>query len=131
VAASRLTRRQVLVGGGLVGAAVIAGAAVVTRLDDDEPASGSAGTVPAATAIAAVGAAYLAQADAREADEAFLRAELPTLTAADAGGVVDQLPTLAEPVTADFEAERTASVDGWVLALSEARAAALVHLLSA
>jgi hypothetical protein len=44
--------------------------------------------------------------------------------------VVDQLPTLRDGVRTDFAEARVADVDGWLLSVTEARAAALVHLLS-
>jgi hypothetical protein len=130
-----LSRRRVLVGAGALGAAALVGAVVLPRVDDDSDAgpatTGPGAATPTAGAIATIGAAYLAVAPAEEADEAFLRGELPTITASTADGVVDQLGTLAEPVQEDFAAARTATVDGWILAVSEARAAALVHLLGA
>jgi hypothetical protein len=128
-------RRRLLVGAGLLAAAAATGVAVVPRLLDDETDDGDGGgaNVPAGSpteAIALVGAAYLAGAPEDEADAEHLRTLLPSLTAPSATGIVDQLPSLRDSVRADFGADRVADVDGWILSLTEARAAALVHLVA-
>jgi hypothetical protein len=133
-----LSRRRVLAGAGVLGAAAVAGLVVVPRLTDDDSASpedtgADSGPPPTpgspTEAIALVGAAYLAGAS-DENDEAQLRSLLPTLTAVSADELVDQFGTLQDPVQTDFAEDRTASVDGWILSLTEARAAALVHLVA-
>lgn len=57
-----------------------------------------------------------------EADLEMLLAQLPD-------GVGDPIERAAAVVRADFSAARTVVVDGWVLSVSEARAAAAVSLL--
>lgn len=135
----QVSRRRLLAGAGVLSAAVAAGVVVPQLIDDpeaDEPEDGEpqdqSGEHEApdspTEAIALVGAAYLADAPAEENDVDLLRSLLPTLTATSANDLVDQLATLREPVQEDFAEDRTASIDGWVLSLTEARAAALVHL---
>src|SRR5262245_48858470 len=136
---AELSRRRVLAGAGVLGAAAVAGFVVVPRLTDDDDASpedAGADSGPPPTpgspteAIALVGAAYLADAPSDEKDEAHLRSLLPTLTATSADGLVDQFGTLQDPAQTDLAEDRTASVDGWILSVTEARAAALVHLVA-
>ena len=131
----RVSRRTVIVGGALVGVAGVVGVALAADVfgTDDSPSASSGTTVPPvppAEGIATVGAAYLATADATEADEAALRAALPTLTGTTPDDLIDQLGTIRPAVEADFTEDRIVEVDGWILAQSEARAAALVHLVA-
>jgi hypothetical protein len=131
----RVSRRTVIVGGALVGVAGVVGVALAADVfgSDDAPSASSPSTappVPPAEGIATVGAAYLATADASEGDEATLRAALPTLTGATPDELIDQLGTIRPAVEADFTEDRIVEVDGWILAQSEARAAALVHLVA-
>jgi hypothetical protein len=135
VSEGEIGRRRLLVGAGLLTAAAATGVVVVPRvLDEDEEADPDRGTNVApdspTAAIALVGAAYLAGAPEEEADEDHLRSLLPSLTAPSATGVVEQLGSLRDGVHSDFADENTADVDGWILSVTEARAAALVHLLS-
>lgn len=129
-------RRRVLVGVAATAGALALGGVVLAR---DEPDGGSSSSTSgsstpasgdATASIALVGAAYLAT-EPDVADEAGLRAALPTLDGATADGVVGQMGTIEPTVRDDFTAGRTVSVDGWVLAVSEAQAAALVSLLAA
>jgi hypothetical protein len=132
-----VSRRRLLIGAGVLSAATLTGVVVVPQLlddgDDDAADEGGSPTTretpeSPTEAIALVGAAYLASAPDEENDEEHLRSLLPSLTATSANDLVDQLGTLRAPVQADFAEDRTASVDGWILAVTEARAAALVHL---
>lgn len=134
-AAGRLSRRAVIVGGALIGAAGVAGVALAADVlgSDDSPSSSPGTTlapVPPAEGIATVGAAYLATAAASEADEAALRTTLPTLTGTTPDELIAQLGSIRPAVEADFTEDRIVEVDGWILAQSEARAAALVHLVA-
>jgi hypothetical protein len=132
-----LSRRQVLVGGTLVVLGGAGGATLVWQHRRDQPdgtSTDAPGPAPSSAspgeAIAMVGAAYLA-GHPEQADEATLRAGLPGLTADDPDDIVRQLPTIDDDVRTDFAEDRVVSVDGWVLSLTEARAAALVHLRAA
>jgi hypothetical protein len=130
MASGGVSRRQLLVGAGLVGAAAVTGVVVVPALRDDPvagPDDEPSGGAPAA--IARVGAAYLEDAPADEQREEDLRSLLPSLTAATASGLVAQFDSLRDGVRGDFEEDRIADVDGWLLSVTEARAAALVHLV--
>jgi hypothetical protein len=135
-ATGSLSRRTVLVGGALIGVAGLAGVALATGAlppDDDAPDDTTPTTRPPvapAEGIATVGAAYLATADAGEADVAALRQALPTLTGGTPEELIAQLGTIRPAVEADFTEDRVVEVDGWILAHSEARAAALVHLVA-
>lgn len=103
--------------------------------DDDRPAgpdregptrTTEAPVDPAVAAVAAVGRRY--REDVPEEDDRAVLLDALGLGRGEVTGL-DDLPDLAQAVTADFAAGRTVSVDGWVLALTEARAAALVSLL--
>lgn len=135
-AGRRVSRRAVVVGIG--GAATAAAVAVLvgTQLDDDgdggapRDASGDAGAdVPSdREAVRRVGDAYRA-AYPEEDDVEVLRAALPDFDGLSGAEVQAQLSTLREQVRADFAEGNVVMVDGWLLAATEARAAALVSLL--
>jgi hypothetical protein len=134
-----LPRRRFLV----AGAAALAGAAavglVVVRDADDEEASGPGGTATTSTAassspspvegVALVGEAYLRD-HPDEADESVLRGHLPELESTEATALLAELSELQPRCQAEFEADDVVLVDGWILARSEARGAALVALAS-
>lgn len=153
---SRIDRRTALrVGGGVIVLAVGIGAGVVgrrlSRVTSDDTAGSSllspspistTTTAPATTTtttpdvtqspiqvvydevtdgVLAVGQAYLLQ----EPSEADLETLLMALPAPD-GDVATAARGL---ISADFKARNTVTIDGWVLARSEARAAAVLALV--
>lgn len=129
--AGSIGRRRVLVGAAVALGALGLGGVLLVRDDGEGSPPASTGPVtPTTDAVALVGAAYLATSP-DVADVPGLRAALPTLDGATADRVVAQMATIEPTVRDDFAAARTVSVDGWVLALSEAQAAALVSLLAA
>lgn len=140
----KVSRREAI----LVGAAVVAsGGAAVMLLTDGSDSSDSpsvAGTAPATAStrpaptappttlpqvdlVAAVGSAYLA-AYPDDADEAGLQAAVPEISGTTKAERLAALPMIAERAREDFRDRTTVVVDGWVLARSEAQAAALVSL---
>lgn len=114
-----------------VGLAVAAGlgAHAMSRGSLSEAAAATptrvAGQDPTTRRIAALGKAYL-KLRPDEADKAFLLRNLPDVDTTRP--VVVQLPALQRPIVDDFVAGRFVSVLGWQLAVTEARAAALVAL---
>lgn len=133
-------RRQLLLGGAATAAAAVAGVLLLGEVTSDDSSTDTSSTTgstpptaPAVTspplspeeAIAVVGTAYLGSTTV---DEAMLRAELPELTGADATALIAEFPALQPKVQADFLDGRTVDLDGWILAETEARAAALVAL---
>jgi hypothetical protein len=117
--ASGLERRQVLLA--LLAAGPIAGLAVALPAGAAGASSGSPS--PAVRKrIATVGRAYLASAP--EAGDA---ASLSSQLGLEGSGSL-RLRRLRRAVRADYGAGRTVAVSGWVLSLTEARAAALVEL---
>jgi hypothetical protein len=74
---------------------------------------------------ATIGKAYLEDSGPK------LRDLVEELTAAEEGGGAGEVPPLADRLRLDFEQGRTVRVDGWVLAETEARLAALVALVDA
>lgn len=118
--------------GGAAGLALV-GAVVGTRLmdDDDDPDERTTGADRPSTdeAIERVGAAYR-KTYPDEDDVEVLRASLPQFDGLSGQEVQEQLGTLRDQVRSDFAEGRIVMVDGWLLAVTEARAAALVSLLA-
>jgi hypothetical protein len=121
-----MTRRRVLVVGGVAAAGIAAGGAV--RLIDGGGGSPLRAIVPEAlrgSGIRAVGEAYLRERPGDRGAAVLARllrrraAWREPLDSPDVPGV------LAAESRADFRAGRTVHVDGWVLSETEARAAAL------
>lgn len=131
-------RRLLIVGSSTVVGAVALGVGLVLTRSDGEPEGGGPRATtttptsrpPASTpveAVSLVGAAY--RRDHPDEDDAgTLRSLLPTLTATTAAGLLEELELLSPQVTAEFEADDTVLLDGWILARAEARGAALVSL---
>ena len=134
-----ITRRSMLA---LLGAGATAGiAAVVGRrfvADTDAPvetATGDAVTaadpggieLDATSPIGRIGAAYLALVP-DEASRSQLVELIPELDGVPAGEIEAHLVDLGPRVAEDFAAGDTIVIDGWVLARTEGRAAALVAL---
>lgn len=118
-------RRALLLGGGAL-ALVIGGGVGWIALADDDDADSDAGPGPSSAArdplagVVMVGERYLAD-HPEDADLDLLLAELP------AGGD-DPVGAASTRVAEDFGNGATVVIDGWVLAISEARAAAVVAL---
>jgi hypothetical protein len=124
-----LSRRTVVLGIGGAATAALVAVLVGTQLTDDK--SGDASTVDEPSddeAIKRVGDAYR-EAYPDEDDVEVLQAALPRFDGLSGQEVQDQLGSLREQVRADFAAGDIVMVDGWLLAITEARAAALVSLL--
>jgi hypothetical protein len=129
-----MSRRAVVVGiGGAATAALVA--VMVGRQiadssnDDDGDDRAAAADVPSDDeAIKRVGEAYRA-AYPEEDDVEVLEAALPRFEGLSGQQVQDQLSTLRDQVRTDFAEGNIVMVDGWLLAATEARAAALVSLL--
>jgi hypothetical protein len=131
VAASErgVSRRTVLLGlGGAATAAFVAVAAGVTLGDRDDTAD-DGGERTSDASVARVGEAYRA-AYPDEDDRALLERELPDLDGARGAELEDRLRLLDERVRQDFADGDVVLVDGWLLARTEARAAALVSILA-
>jgi hypothetical protein len=114
---------------GLGGAATAALVAIVvgTQLDGTDDTSVD---VPSDDeAIQRVGESYRS-AYPDEDDVEVLEAALPDFEGLSGREVQDRLDTLNQQVRADFAAGDIVNVDGWLLAVTEARAAALVSLLA-
>ncbi len=106
-----LSRRTLLIGGGALLALAIGGTAGCTG-DDDGVGDPDPG-------VLAIGRAYLDQHP--EETIASLRAELPPPDP-------DALTAATERVSDEFRSGATLTIDGWVLAESEAKAAAVLAL---
>jgi len=115
------------------GGVVAVGGGLVARqlLDDDEPAPPATTAPPPpeprstmGDALVAVGTRYLEEVP-EEADQALLLEQLPALegTVPDRPGPM--LGVLAPQAEADHVAGDLVELDGWVLSVTEARAAAL------
>jgi hypothetical protein len=118
-----MRRRTVLKGLGAGGVVAVAGGYVGFRLaEDDDP------TPPTvAEELAAVGARYLDEYP-DEADRTTLLEGLPALDGEVPEHPGRTLAVLAPQVEADYGADETVSLDGWVLSRTECRAAALYAL---
>ena len=122
----RISRRQAL--GLLGGAGVALGLGVVVTRDDGGSGPGptppptTAGPRPSPADVALIGERYLVL----HPDEASVEA-LSTAVAAPAGAG-PAFASLRGRIHGDLEAGRVAVVDGWVLAVTEARLCALVAL---
>jgi hypothetical protein len=129
------SRRSVLAGLG-AGGVVVAGGLIGWKslVDDgsDDGATTTSTTEPAppeptsslAEALVAVGGRYLEE-HPDEADEAALLAALPALEGEVPERPGQALRALADQAAADHEAGDTVVLDGWVLSVTECRAAAL------
>ena len=128
-------RRTVLKGLAAGGVAVVGGGLVIRQvLDDGEPAppptTAPAPPEPRSTlgdALVAVGTRYL-EDEPQEADEAFLLEELPALEGTVPERPGPMLGVLAPQAEADHDTGALVVLDGWVLSVTEARAAALYAL---
>ncbi len=106
--------------------AVAAAAPFVPRLNFDRlDRSTRAARAVATDGVVRLGRAYL-KAHPKDASVRRLRTEITGLDATKP--VRPQLPAIAAACTAEFVRGRTVAVDGWLLAGSEARAAAAVAL---
>ena len=130
-------RRTVLKGLG-AGGVVVGGGLVAWRLLDDDGGSvegGSTTTAPPppdpasslGDALVAVGGRYLEEHPA-EADRDALLAALPALEGRVPEHPGQGLQVLADQAAADHEAGDVVVLDGWVLSVTECRAAALYAL---
>jgi len=127
--AGRPSRRAVLaalLGGGAVVATGTAYVAI-SGGDDGPDTDAAPAEVPPDDALAALGRRYLRD-HPDEADAAVLLAALPALGGAVPDDPTTQLAVLRDQVAADYESGAVVEVDGWILALTEARAAALYAL---
>jgi hypothetical protein len=127
-------RRTVLKGLAAGGVAVVGGGLVARQvLDDDEPAPPATTTPPPeprstmGDALVAVGTRYLDEVP-EEADQAFLLEQLPALEGTVPERPGPRLGVLAPQAVADHAAGELVGLDGWVLSVTEARAAALYAL---
>ena len=127
-----MNRRAVLKGLGAGGVALAGGLIAWQVLDDDQDDAAPPSTTGApaeprsslAAALVAVGARYL-ELVPEEADRQVLLDALPALE-----GQVPERPrvglqVLAPQAAADHETGATVDLDGWVLSVTECRAAAL------
>ena len=115
----RVTRRRFLALGATAGAATIATIRFGSRL------AGAGDATRPAGGVRRLGEEYL-RSRPKERSTAVLFRRVPDLR--PTGPVIEQLPELASVVSADAAADRVVTVQGWVLARSEARAAGLVAL---
>ena len=109
----------------LVAGGALAGAALGPELVAALASPAHAAARRADDGVAALGRTYLRTVP-KEADRRFLLRALPGVDASRP--VRQQLPSLQTASRADFDAGRVASVQGWQLSLTEARAAAAVAL---
>jgi hypothetical protein len=125
---ARLDRRTLLVGSAAAAAGLV-GAAVLWRRSEPEAPTDDAHVVDEpddAALVAQVGQAYR-QAVPAEDDLAVLRGLVPQVT----GTTPDEALAGFEALDpgADLAEGRTVVVEGWVLSVTEARAAARISLL--
>ena len=134
------SRRGFIAGGAALGALGLLG---LSGCGDDGTTSSAATTEPSAPRpdlspvpapdappqdyITRVGEMYRAVVP-EEDDKATLESLLPALAGLPAAEIVTQLPTLEPAVREDFAAGRTVELDGWILAVTEGRASALISL---
>ena len=111
-----------LAAGGLAGASL---ANDLLRGTTPAGAASATGATASRDGVVSLGKAYL-RAHPREADTRFLLARLPGIDTT--APVRPQLPTLDPAITADFDADRVVTVQGWQLSRTEARAAAAAAL---
>ena len=114
-----ISRRAMLalLGGAAV---VVAGGVVVREVTDD---GGGSGAGADQDTVARIGRRYLELVPS-EASKAKLRAQLPAVSGSD----LESLGALKQASAEDFAAARWVAIDGWLLSLTEARAAALLSL---
>lgn len=101
---------------------------LVAACSDDTGSGGSdgpSGTSEAEEAITRIGRRY--RQDHPEEDDHEVLLELLGVGVGDVASS-DFLPSLDEQATEDYAADRTVQLDGWVLSVTEGRAAALVSL---
>ena len=124
---SPLDRRTflTLLAAGTVSGAAWSGLADVVAPGADATAAPSTTTPAGVDGVVRLGRSYLHD-HPEEADAAQLRSSLPGLDASQP--VRPQMPALAPASVGDFEAGRVVFVDGWHLAVTEARASATVAL---
>ena len=124
---SPLDRRTflALLAAGTVSGAAWSGLADAVAPVADATAAASTGSSARADGVVRLGRSYLHD-HPEESDVTQLRSLLPGLDATQP--VRPQLPALAPASVGDFEAGRVVFVDGWHLALTEARASAAVAL---
>ncbi len=134
------SRRGFIAGGAALGVLGLAG---LTSCGNDTTGSATSTTQPVGTSpdlspvppvgappeahIARVGEVYR-HAVPDEDDRGALEELLPDLAGLAPPLAVAALPTLEPAIRDDFGAGRTFEVDGWILAVTEGRAAALISL---
>lgn len=128
-------RRTVLKGLAAGGAVVVGGGLIARQVLDDGEAPAPTTTAPPPSeprstmgdALVAVGARYL-EDQPQEADQAFLLDQLPALEGTVPERPGPMLGVLAPQAVADHTAGELVELDGWILSVTEARAAALYAL---
>jgi hypothetical protein len=110
---------------GLLAAGAASGLATPALVELLSDPAGAATPAKGGDGVVELGRRYL-RTRPEEANVDRLRAGVPGLDPARA--VRGQLPAVVPTATADFAAGRTVVVDGWLLAVAEARAAAAVAL---
>ena len=128
-------RRTVLKGLAAGGAVVVGGGLIARQVLDDGEAAAPTTTAPPPAeprstmgdALVAVGARYL-EDEPQEADQAFLLDQLPALEGTVPERPGPMLGVLAPQAVADHTAGELVELDGWILSVTEARAAALYAL---
>lgn len=128
--------RRTVLRGLAAGGAVVVGGGLVARqvLDDGEVVAPTTTAAPPpeprstmGDALVAVGTRYLTD-EPQEADEAFLLDQLPALEGTVPERPGPMLGVLAPQAVADHTAGEMVELDGWILSVTEARAAALYAL---
>lgn len=128
-------RRTVLKGLAAGGAVVVGGGLVARQvLDEEDPALPTTTAPPPpeprstmGDALVAVGARYL-EDEPQEADQAFLLDQLPALEGRVPERPGPMLGVLAPQAVSDHTTGDLVELDGWVVSVTEARAAALYAL---